>query len=603
MHATNTTAPTKRHLNITPRAVIISIITSIIVASGNTIGTAHSLYNGIRDYIDKDGIPSIGLTFIAVLISAFLITLILSTWTSKKPSHMKKDDETTVPPIKLTDLMDKTFVIMTLATIALWLTWIVPHYPGTMRDDTINQLAQWYGLTRYHPQHPMTSTLIIGSFASIGDMLGTRMAGLFILIIIQAIITAMTLSLSARYMRRIGTPKQMVTGAWLLTILTPATWQAIDAISKDMLNAAPLPLMFVAMTETARTNGRWLTERKYRIPLTIALATYLTLTKRATGYVLAIAWVIIAIGIVARKGHAIAPLSMSIIPAMIATMAVTPILDATLDVDAHARDTNPLTMAGVPLNQAIRSYVDDTDQSIPITDHDRRLLTCIVTDPDKAIRTYNPHRTDEMGWITRGDATYSQLLDLWSHRIDHHATSYMDSWLDLAGGWMTLHDRITYAHSVKGDLDTPERMRAWTDAIAHGDRDKADEFVSHLTTSEPRWLTAIRQAEDTIYDTILMRVPLLDSTGLYCLAIPVMTLSILIIRKNKWGTTVMGLILAQSITYAIGPMVLYWYSIPSLVTLPIVGSLPLAPKDTYEPDHNKKTPARITMGQKRHTHK
>lgn len=559
----------------------------------------------MRDYINNDGIPRIGLTFIAVLIGSFLITLILSTWTSKKPSHIKKNDETTVPPIKFTILMDKTFVIMTLVTIALWLVWIIPHYPGTMRDDTINQLAQWYGLTRYHPQHPMTSTLIIGSFASIGDMLGTRMTGLFILVIIQAIVTAITLSLSARYMRRIGAPTQMVTGALLLTILTPATWQAIDAISKDMLNAAPLPLMLVIMTETARTNGRWLTERKCRIPWTIALATYLTLTKRATGYILAIAWVIVAIAIIARKTHegrrhAIITMSMAIIPAMITTTAITPILDATLDVDAHARDTNPLTMAGVPLNQAVRSYVDDTAQSIPMTDHDRRLLALIVTDPDEAIRTYNPHRTDEMGWVTRTTATYGQLADLWTSRVGGHAASYANAWLDLAGGWMTLHDRITYAHSVKGDLDTPDRMKAWTDIIAHGDKDEADEFVNCLTTGEPHGLTAIRQSEDAIYDTILMRVPLLDSTGTYCFAIPTIAMAALIARKSRWGLSAMGPTLAQSLTYAMGPMVLYWYSIPSLVALPIVASLPLAPPTTYEPGSDVARTARDATG--RHTH-
>lgn len=608
MHITNTTAPNKRRLNITPRAVIISIITAIIIAGGNTLGTAHSLYNGMRDYISKDGLPRIGLTFIAVLIGAFLITLILSTWTSKKPVHMKEKDSP-VPPIKLTSLMDNTFVIMTLITIALWLVWIIPHYPCTMRDDTINQLAQWYGLTRYHPQHPMTSTLIIGSFASIGDMLGTRMAGLFILVIIQAVVTAITLSLSARYMRRIGTPTQMVTGASLLTILTPATWQAIDAISKDMLNAAPLPLMLVIMTETARTNGRWLTEHKSRIFWTIILAIYLTLTKRATGYVLILAWLIITISIAKHKSYksekdiigyhdtirATIPLSIAIIPTIIITIAITPLLNTTLNTDTTARDTNPLGTAGLLLNQAVCSYVDDTNHSISIPDYDRQLLSTIVTDPDKAIKTYNPHRIDEMGWITRDDATYSQLLDLWSYRIDNHAASYVNSWLDLAGGWMTLHDRITYAHSIKGDLDTPERMKTWTTVLTHGDRHKASEFINPLTITEPKELTTIRQAEDTIYNTILIRIPLLDSTGLYCFTIPVITTAVLIIRKNKWGIATMGLILAQALTYAIGPMVLYWYSVPSLVTLPIIGSLPLAPTDTYEPNHNKKKPASITM--------
>lgn len=612
MHITNATAPPKRRLHITPRAFVISIITAIIIAGGNTLGTAHSIYNGMRDYINNDGTPRIGLTFIAVLTGSSLITLILSTWTSKKPSHMKKNDETTVPPIKFTILMDKTFVIMTLVTIALWLVWIIPHYPGTMRDDTINQLAQWYGLTRYYTQHPITSTLIIGSFASIGDMLGTRMTGLFILIIIQAIVTAMTLSLSARYMRRIGTPKQIVLGTWSLTILTPATWQAIDAISKDMLNAMLLPLMLIIIAETARTHGKWLTEHKKRIFWTITLAIYLTLTKRVTGYILMLAWFIIAISIAKHKsyksekditGHhdtlrATIPLSIAIIPTIIITIAITPLLNATLNTDTTARDTNPLGAAGLPLNQAVRSYVDDTNHSIPIPDHDTQLLSNIVTDPNTAIQTYNPHRIDEIGWITRDDATYSQLLDLWSYRIDSHAASYMNAWLDLAGGWMTLHDRITYAHSIKGDLDTPERMKTWTTVLAKGDKDKANKFINYLTITEPEELTPIKQAENTIYSTILMRMPLLDSTGLYCFTIPVITLSILITRKNRWGIVTMGPILAQSLTYAIGPMALYWYSIPSLVTLPIIGSLPLTPTGTYEPDHGKQTPASTTMGQK-----
>ncbi|MDD3183907.1 MAG: DUF6020 family protein [Anaerostipes sp.] len=105
-----------------------------------------------------------------------------------------------------------------------WLPFLIIMYPGSGNSDVMDQLGQYFHIDalcwtqRYvvlknpaqsfwNNHHPVFHTLVMGSFAKIGQLLGNINIGLFLMTLMQTILMAMVLSYGICYMKSRGVHK------------------------------------------------------------------------------------------------------------------------------------------------------------------------------------------------------------------------------------------------------------------------------------------------------------------------------------------------------------------------------------------------------------
>lgn len=133
-----------------------------------------------------------------------------------------------------------------------WLPYFIIHYPCSFNPDVRDQLGQFFHdgsmcwTTRYvnlsNPEvsfwnnhHPVTHTLIVGSFAKLGIILGDARIGLFLLVLIQAIALSLVFAYIICYVREKGASKKLCAIIWAFYALWPLHALSVDSLCKDTL--------------------------------------------------------------------------------------------------------------------------------------------------------------------------------------------------------------------------------------------------------------------------------------------------------------------------------------------------------------------------------
>lgn len=172
------------------------------------------------------------------------------------------------------DKGDRSIFVCWLAIFVCWIPWIILVYPADMNGDTINQLFQystdaptWYttlGISlenEYIDHHPMLDTLVFGLFLDLGTFLGSHNGGIFIYIILQAILLSGALALTCCYLSKLNVAKSIRIGLVLFVALFPPFAQFASTMPKDSLFCIFFLLFFICTVETFRTKGEAIKNR------------------------------------------------------------------------------------------------------------------------------------------------------------------------------------------------------------------------------------------------------------------------------------------------------------------------------------------------------
>ena len=133
------------------------------------------------------------------------------------------DVEKTAPLPQLAAVFSPRRIFFRLAIIfACWLPILIAVYPGILFNDTIIQLAQWFGepmygyssispTAAYSDHHPVFLMLVYGLIVQAGwALFGDPNAGLFSLVVVEALVTAAAYGFALNYLERIGAPRLLV---------------------------------------------------------------------------------------------------------------------------------------------------------------------------------------------------------------------------------------------------------------------------------------------------------------------------------------------------------------------------------------------------------
>ena len=460
--------------------------------------------------------------------------------------------------------VDRDCVIKTaLIFLLVWSTWILAHWPGTMRDDSIPQMFQALGYYHFYTQHPIMDTLFFGIFWKLGLLFSDLKLGLFLYIVVQAILTSFVFALIVSYLRMAGISGNLILCTVFFYAFSRAVYQPIDTMSKDAFNGYLFALVVLLQVDIVRTNGVWLNQR--RCLMFYACAVFLCIaSKRTMMYVLVPSAIFISIYLRSSNRHCIKLILYSILPALVFLFVWNPVSIAILDADS-----NPTyEMYSIP-EQEVTACIIANPEVLNLDEYEELNQ---YMDSERAIQVYNPTRSDEVSGTVRRNPNKFALLKTWGKVLVRDPKTCLKSFLLMSGRWFSLASSIDYGHNMEEELLNPSRMQSWS-SFFDGDVKKTEEVLQGLRGGSDIPLILSESVE--FLDVIQRGLAPICSYGLFAFAIPSSILIYGISRREKKVVMLSIIPFLLLISFIVGPIALYWYSIPSVYIAPLILSMPL----------------------------
>ena len=314
---------------------------------------------------------------------------------------------------------------------ACWLPYLMAQYPGVYWSDTSRQLVMYYGGEPVMDQHPFFTTYLFGWFADLGQLLfSDRIAGLYVLIVIQAAAMAVLLAVMTCYIRRIGTPRWLCRLTYGIVALFPLFPVMFSSLAKDTVNAVFLLPFMMMVAEIIRTKGSCLC-RPWFAALLAADSLLVCLTKKTGVYVVAVtllALCLIAIG--ARLRIMLAGLAAAM--AVIMAVFIPNILFPALRIQPGGQQE----MVPVVAQQLAHDLKYNGDD---YSGQDRAIVDGFFEYGSETMaEQYNPFQADAIkGMYTRHESSLADVLGLWLRKTIEHPLGHLEAWLSTSHGWIT----------------------------------------------------------------------------------------------------------------------------------------------------------------------
>lgn len=227
------------------RNCIGAVLIAALLALFQIVGYSFSKINSWNLWF-QNGTTIKKFLFIWVFISVVFFFIIFAFWNLL--DCMKQNNS----EINSKKADTKKWLLITGVMVVFWIPYLVILYPCSANPDVVDQLGQFFHIDSmcrtqnyvnlidaeksfWNNHHPVFHTLILGSFAQIGKWINNIGLGLFILVIIQAILMAMVFAYMIIYMEKEGVSKKICLGAFLFYILWPLNGINVTSLCKDTL--------------------------------------------------------------------------------------------------------------------------------------------------------------------------------------------------------------------------------------------------------------------------------------------------------------------------------------------------------------------------------
>lgn len=465
-------------------------------------------------------------------------------------------------------LRAKGFWFRFLVLLMPWLAWWFIHYPGVLDDDTIYQLLQSEGLSRWDNHHPVFDTWVFGKFWNLGDRLGSKSIGLAIFAVLNIICTAVAIAIALRYMRVRGAPRRLVNCLMIGLALVPIIPMFAMSMTKDYLFSWIYLLLSVVFIEVLRTNGAALQRRCFLV-LVAALALFTMLTKQTGFYVVIAAAIVVLLRVLGwrLKLRAACAFGVPIVMAAVFVQVVQPLLGVA--------KTSSAEMYSLPMQQVARVMRDHPDQ---VSLGERAAISRVMP-VDKIGQVYDPGRADAVKATWTHDADRSDTIAFfktWLRLGRHHLGTYIDAFAFLNLGYFypvamdDLYDQINPA------FFDDSGMHYWY-AVLNPRHTTFEETREHLIGIEaPAGRVQLRNEANSVY-AAFRHAPVLGeliSGAAFCFWIPFLIAIYLRRRKNYLALVALIPFLVNFLTLITGPIALPRYMSTCIYLIPLALLLP-----------------------------
>lgn len=166
----------------------------------------------------------------------------------------------------------KTFLVVVLLFILVWMPYFLNYYPGITSYDTNYQLMQGYGIQPYSNHHPILHTFLITTIVKIGyAIVGNYNFGIALCSILQMLVCAITFSFVIYYMAKREVSKGIKIATFLFFAFVPFVPQLSIAIWKDVPFTLAMIWFILAIIDIILGEEKWLKDIKYSILLALII--------------------------------------------------------------------------------------------------------------------------------------------------------------------------------------------------------------------------------------------------------------------------------------------------------------------------------------------
>ena len=185
---------------------VVAIIISIINTLGNTEYYKNTISYWTRGWNLEHTLLFISTIGVAVIFYRISIC-IFAFWDRKHIWQIKRSLK--FESIWNAYIREHVFIVSFFCIILGWLPWLILYYPGSINWDMHGQLAEFFHLSKLSNHHPVFSTLIIGTFALIGEKIGSYNIGIYLYILFQSIMCAGAYAYIIKYLNLLGCDKKI----------------------------------------------------------------------------------------------------------------------------------------------------------------------------------------------------------------------------------------------------------------------------------------------------------------------------------------------------------------------------------------------------------
>ena len=319
-----------------------------------------------------------------------------------------------------------------------WLPYLVIFFPGTSGSDAAGQLCQFFGLETYDfvfrsvgtngtggltANQPLLHTLLLGSAAKLGGLLGSQNAGIFLVTLLQSVLTAFAYAFALCYTCALLIPVRLQRIFRFFIALFPLFPLWAVNLSKNSL-ASPIFLIYlVLLTQFVRTDGQSLSGKGPAAGLWITAFLYILLLK--TGFYVLLFTAVIFLFSYRRHWKKI--LLHLLLPVLLVNTAQNILIDR-----LNIAKGGPQEMLSLPLQQTVYYLLQYEKETPP----EELEIVSRVLDIENAKAAYKSTSADRIkDHYFKKDCSSSELSDylkVWFRWFLRHPGSYVNSAIRLS---------------------------------------------------------------------------------------------------------------------------------------------------------------------------
>lgn len=323
----------------------------------------------------------------------------------------------------------KCFVILE----TVYLLAVLINFPGNMCYDTEGQMMQVLGEKAYSTHHPLVSTLLFGLPVLFGvKVLGSKVAGIFIYMLIQTAMLSTSLSFTVYVMSKKGIDRIIL---WIMTAIyaiSPVYSNIASTAVKDVPFISAFVAYFVVLV-LVNDDAEGLKNK--RLFVLLVVFGMLTCLFRKNGYYVivltGIIWCILKLKELGIKEVIKASLGIFLLGTILAY-----IIDSSLAAVLHAEKGSAGEAFSLPFQITARYINEHFDE---LTDREITAISGVLDgDPEKIAGRYNPELADAVKALYITDASgkdIAEYVKVWVAMFFKHPGTYIDGFLAHTYGW------------------------------------------------------------------------------------------------------------------------------------------------------------------------
>ena len=348
------------------------------------------------------------------------------------------------------------FIKIFCLLLLLWLPVILLSFPGNICYDVIGQIEQGVGRAPYSAHHPLLHTLLVGGLVELGHRLfDSYEIGLFVYILVQAILLAAALATSVAWLSRQDFRKGKASHPILLLLLgiyvcSPMYSNMVSTAIKDIPFVAFVIWYVIGLAEI------WLHRDRLKQPLFVVgfllVQVFMSLLRNNGFYVLVLTGLVLCVAWWKesdRKARCRNIFLLFLVPVLLSKLC-----SGLLLYGLSAKQGAAAEMFSLPFQQTAR-YLQLYREEL--VEEEQAAIEGVLGDVDRVAAAYDPDLADpvKMLYYEQEEVTGQELaryFKAWAGGFFKHPCVYLEAFFAHVYGWFDPEVSNALRYEAESDL-------------------------------------------------------------------------------------------------------------------------------------------------------